>query len=224
VLTRISSVVVAAGCALAVAGSVSSVPALTPSRVHVMVAGVHRAPVPVPAVPVPPAPVPPARPTTSKYVATPGSRGVKVQSRRIEPKAVPAHSSWRALNRALASIPGYRSGVARWAITNRFGHWGTTDLSSGRIYISPSTPAAKLYSVAAHEYAHVLTSAAYGWHWQAMSMAMDRWYGGGPLIARERAADCMARAMGATWTNYTACSNAHWLTGARTLLAGRRLH
>ena len=128
-----------------------------------------------------------------------------------------------ALNQAIGRIPNYRPGVAIWTVTARFGHWGTTDLGNGRVYISPTVPASKLYSVVAHEYGHALTSRNWGRNWRAADVALNRWFGGGTPTARERAADCMALVQGATWTNYTACTSTRWRQGARTLLAGRRL-
>jgi hypothetical protein len=192
-LTRIGSLVLAAACAFAVAGCALSTPGVLTPRAHVLV------------------------------VDAAMSRTSTAAVKLLAPTAVHSPTSWPALNRAIARVPGYRSGIATWTVSRRYGHWGTTVLASGRIYISPTTPKSKLYSVAAHEYGHALTSANYGRHWQAMGLAMNRWFGGGVVIARERAADCIARAMGATWTNYTVCSNPHWRAGARILLAGKRL-
>jgi hypothetical protein len=132
-------------------------------------------------------------------------------------------TSRAALNRAVSRIPNYRPGVATWTVTARFGHWGTTDLGNGRVYISPTVPASKLYSVVAHEYGHALGSKNWGWNWRAADAAMNRWFGGGTPTSRERAADCMALLQGATWTNYTICASTRWRQGARTLLAGNRL-
>jgi len=132
-------------------------------------------------------------------------------------------TSWPALNRAISRIPNYRLGVATWTVTARFGHWGTTDLGSGRVYISPRVPASKLYSVVAHEYGHALSSKNWGRNWPAAAAAMNRWFGGGTDTALERAADCMAIVQGATWTHYTTCASTRWRQGARTLLAGKRL-
>jgi len=132
-------------------------------------------------------------------------------------------TSWALLNQAIARIPNYRPGVATWVVTSRYGHWGATDLGNGNIYISPNVPASKVYSVASHEYAHARTFYNYGWNWQAADVALNRWFGGGSLLARERAADCMAIAQGATWTNYTSCQDEHWRQGSRILLAGQRL-
>ena len=39
----------------------------------------------------------------------------------------------------------------------------------------------------------------------------------------ERAADCMARALGASWFGYTSCTDPTWRAHAAQLLSGRRL-
>jgi len=138
-------------------------------------------------------------------------------------KIIHGPTSWTLLNQAIARIPNYRSGVATWVVSNRYGHWGATDLANGEIYISSNIPASKVYAVASHEYAHARSFYNYGWNGQAANVALNRWFGGGDKAARERAADCMAIAEGATWTNYTSCQDAHWRQGARILLAGQRL-
>lgn len=138
-------------------------------------------------------------------------------------KIVRGPTSWTLLNQAIAQIPNYRSDVATWVVTNRYGHWGATDLANGDIYISPNIPASKVYAVASHEYAHARAFYNYGWNVRAANVALNAWFGGGDVTARERAADCMAIAQGATWTSYTSCQNAHWRQGSRILLAGKRL-
>ena len=171
---------------------------------------------------------------TTKSVATVGSKVVSVASvvtssaSKLPTVTTPAKivhgpTSWTLLNQAIARIPNYRSGVATWVVTNRYGHWGATDLANGDIYISPNIPAAKVYAVASHEYAHARTFYNYGWNMRAANIALNAWFGGGDVTAREHAADCMAIAQGATWTNYTSCQNAHWRQGSRSLLAGKRL-
>lgn len=168
---------------------------------------------------------------TTRPVATVGSTGAtvvtssasKLSTVTTPAKIVRGPTSWTLLNQAIARIPNYRSGVATWVVTNRYGHWGATDLANGDIYISPSIPASKVYAVASHEYAHARTLYNYGWNLRAANIALNAWFGGGDVAARERAADCMAIAQGATWTNYTSCQNAHWRQGARILLAGQRL-
>ena len=132
-------------------------------------------------------------------------------------------TSWTQLNQAIARIPNYRPGVATWVVSGRYGHWGATDLSNGRIYISPNVPAFRVYDVASHEYAHALAAYDYGWNTRSADLAVSRWFGGGTPAARERAADCMAIAQGATWTNNTSCQNEHWREGSRVLLAAHRL-
>ena len=36
----------------------------------------------------------------------------------------------------------------------------------------------------------------------------------------ELAADCVARLLSASWTNYTSCTDSHWRLGARYLAVG----
>ena len=157
-------------------------------------------------------------------VKTPApTRKISAPAAKTSAQNVRGLTSWAGLNQAIARIPNYRAGVATWVATSRYGHWGATDLGNGNIYVSPSVPASRVYSVASHEYAHALTSHNYGWQWQAADVALNRWFGGGTPASRERAADCMALAQGATWTNSTSCQNEHWRQGARILLAGGRL-
>jgi hypothetical protein len=127
------------------------------------------------------------------------------------------------MQQAINRIPGYRPGDAVWLLTSRYGHWGVADLGRGVIYIAPSVPAARMYDVVVHEWSHVLSVRGYDGDVNAAVGAMDHWFGGSGLQGAERAADCMARELGATWTHYTACSNASWRAGARRLLAGQRL-
>src|SRR5436305_14411827 len=60
-------------------------------------------------------------------------------------------TSWGALNAAIARIPTYHSGDARWVIKNT-GWWGTADWQNGLIYISPPVPDSKLYDLAVPEW------------------------------------------------------------------------
>jgi len=161
--------------------------------------------------------------TGSKGAAAPTSAASKLPRRTTSAQIVHGPTSWTPLNQAIARIPNYRSGIATWVVTDRYGHWGATDLANGDIYISPNIPASKIYSVASHEYAHARTLDNYGWNRGAANVALNRWFGGGDVAARERSADCMAIAQGATWTNYTSCQNDHWREGSRILLAGKRL-
>lgn len=125
--------------------------------------------------------------------------------------------------RAIARIPGYRPGAARWVLTARYGHWGATDMFHLVVYISPYVPPSKMYSVVVHEWSHVLTVLDYGLDVYAAVNALERVYGGQGWLPAERAADCMARMLGATWTNYTSCTSSSWRAAARRLLAGERV-
>ena len=141
----------------------------------------------------------------------------------------PARTSWPALNQAIARIPGYRNGIANWHVTPRYGHYGITDANqpgAANIYISPTVPSDKLYSVAAHEYGHAVVIANYGTGYgpyTRYSRDMVAWFGGTTVTGLERAADCIALRLGATWTNYTGCTDAHSQEGARILLRGGTL-
>lgn len=108
-------------------------------------------------------------------------------------------------------------------MTSRYGHYGATDLANGNVYISPSVPSELLYSIAAHEYAHALSMASYRFEWNTARADLAAHFGGGPRLATERAADCMAKALGATWLHHTACNNSRWRAAAATLLSGSRL-
>jgi hypothetical protein len=143
--------------------------------------------------------------------------------------AAPARTSWPALNRAIAQIPGYRDGIAKWHVTSRYGHYGITDANqpgAANIYISPNVPQSRLYSVAAHEYGHAVVIANYGTGYgpyTEYSRDMVNWFGGDKVTGLERAADCIALRLGATWTNYTGCTDPRWKEGARVLLNGGKL-
>jgi hypothetical protein len=124
---------------------------------------------------------------------------------------------------AVDRIPGYRAGDATWTITAGLGHWGLADFTGGNIYISPTVPADRMYDVVAHEWSHVLSVRVYGDDWTTAMNAFNAYFGGSGNTGAERAADCMARVLGAQWTHYTPCSDSHWLAGARELLAHQRL-
>jgi hypothetical protein len=131
-------------------------------------------------------------------------------------------TSWSALNSAIARIPSYISGVATWKVYNT-GWWGTSDWFNNVIYISPTTPTSVLYSVAAHEWSHILSIRDYSGNVSAAKSAMASYFGGGTTMGPEYAADCMASLQGATYLHYTNCSNSKWRAGARVLLGGSRL-
>ena len=133
-------------------------------------------------------------------------------------------SGGSALERAINRIPGYSSHrPAHWVSTSRYGHYGATDLASNNIYINPGVPSSKLDSVVRHEWSHILSVRAYGGSYSAMMSATNRVFGGSGMTGAERAADCMAIQLGASWTHYTSCSNSQWRAAAATLLSGRRL-
>jgi hypothetical protein len=127
------------------------------------------------------------------------------------------------LMRAVDRIPGYHTGDAVWAISSDWGHWGVADLYGGVAYISPTVPADRMYDVVAHEWSHLLMVKAYGGDVMSALSAANSYFGGSDLMGAERAADCMARLLGATWTHYTSCSDSHWRAGARRLLDRQRL-
>jgi hypothetical protein len=131
-------------------------------------------------------------------------------------------TSWGALNAAIARIPTYHAGDARWVIKNT-GWWGTAIWESDLIYISPTVPEKRLYDVAVHEWSHLLTVHAYGGSVALAVAATTAYYGGTGLYGAEYAADCMAILQGAQWTNYTPCTSARWRAGARDLIDGRQL-
>lgn len=124
---------------------------------------------------------------------------------------------------AVRDLPGYQPGDATWVVTTRFGSWGAADLATGVVYVSPRVPTARLFDVVAHEWAHLLSVRPYDGDVAGALAAMNRWFGGRQLEGAERAADCMARLMGAVWTHYTRCDDAHWRAGAARLLAGSSL-
>jgi len=154
--------------------------------------------------------------------------------RRIHPKPVQsrhAHrvarvtgpTGWSALDRAIARIPTYRPGAAMWLVSNRYGHWGTADWYHDTLYVAPGVPTSYLYDVAVHEWSHELSVLDYGGDVDAAVAAMNAAFGGSGLVGAERAADCMSRLQGASWTHYTSCANQGWRASAAKLVAGRRL-
>lgn len=129
----------------------------------------------------------------------------------------------QSLDAAIARIPTYRAGAARWIVSRAYDFWGTADWYHDVLYVSPDVPVAKLYDVAVHEWSHELSVLDYGGDVAAATDAMNAWFGGSDLTGPERAADCMAILQGARWTHYTTCTNAQWRLGAGRLIAGHRL-
>ena len=132
-----------------------------------------------------------------------------------------ATSAHRRLDQAVARIPGYPAGGARWVLEAKDGFWGTADWHRGTIYISPRVPASRMYDVVVHEWAHLLTAKVYGGDVQLAKLSTNRFFGGSGLTGAETAADCIARQLGAAWTHYTKCSNPAWHAGAAQLVAGQ---
>jgi hypothetical protein len=147
--------------------------------------------------------------------AAPRRTRVVTATRRVSP--------YDRMMTAVARIPGYRTGDATWVISTAYGHWGLADMGRGIVYISPTVPSDRMYDVVAHEWSHVLSVRPYDGDAMAALRAMNSYFGGSDLVGAERAADCMARLLGATWTHYTPCSDAHWRDGARRLLARQQL-
>jgi hypothetical protein len=175
---------------------------------------------PVPRVARPAPTTAPARKAPAAHVVKAPSARAHAVTRTTRPKPVARHST--SLNEAVARIPGYSAHRrARWVLTGRYGHWGATDLANGTVYISPSVPASRLDSVVRHEWAHVLQIRVYG-SAAATVAGLNAAFGGSGMTGVERAADCMALQLGATWTNYTSCSSPAWQRAAARLLAGRR--
>lgn len=173
-------------------------------------------------------PAVPAAKVTPKVAAKMGGKpaakmgGKPASKPASRPGAADASGGGSALSRAVARIPGYSAyRPTRWVLTGKYGHWGATDLSSGTVYISPSVPASRLDDVVRHEWAHVLTIRIYG-SASATISGLNAYFGGSGMAGGERATDCMARQLGATWTGYTSCSSAAWQRGAVRLLQGRR--
>lgn len=137
-------------------------------------------------------------------------------------KARPVNFS-RALAAAVARIPTYKAGAARWVVSRAYDFWGTADWYHDVLYVSPDVPLHYLYDVAVHEWSHELSVLDYAGDVAAATKAMNAWFGGSGLTGAERAADCMAILQGATWTHYTTCNNAQWRLGAQRLVHGDQL-
>ena len=106
-------------------------------------------------------------PAAGSVVTAPAVAVTAVNAGRL----VSGPTSWPALNRAIASIPNYRRGVASWVVDNAYGHLGATNLSTRQIHIARAVPPSRLFSVAAHEYGHALTAAIYAGNQQAAKPA-----------------------------------------------------
>jgi len=132
-------------------------------------------------------------------------------------------TGWAPLDAAIARIPSYRPGAAIWLVSNRYGHWGTADWYHATLYIAPGVPVDRLYDVAVHEWSHELSVLDYDGDVDAAVKAMNAVFGGSGLVGAERAADCMAKLQGASYTHYTPCLDSGWRRAAARLVAGQRL-
>jgi hypothetical protein len=159
--------------------------------------------------------------------ATHSPSGRRTSAARPKPATRVAHTTgptgWGALNDAIAQIPTYHAGQARWVISSRFGHWGTADWYHATMYIAPTVPTDMLFNVVVHEWSHELSVLDYDGNVAAATTAMNEAFGGTGLVGAERAADCMARLQGATWTHYTSCTDPTWRGLAAKLVAGHQL-
>ena len=195
--------------------SATAAPAL-PQPVQVTVVPVHPAPVvnhavvkPVVLHRVAPKPVVQRpRPVVRQVRRTPVIR--RVVHRALTPEQL--------MMAAVARIPGYEKGAVVWALTPGLAHWGIATMGGNVVYIAADVPADRMYDVVAHEWSHILSTLDYGNNAQTAIAAMDAYFGGSGMTGAEVAADCMAKELGAVWTHYTSCDNAHWRAGARLLL------
>jgi hypothetical protein len=145
------------------------------------------------------------------------------RTRAVRHRTSAALTPQQRMMRAVHQLVGYRTGDAQWQISSAYGHWGVANLNKGIAYISPTVPSNRMYDVVAHEWSHLLSIKAYDGDVSAALAAMNAYFGGSGLDGAERAADCMARVLGADWTHYTSCQKASWRDGARRLLARRPL-
>jgi hypothetical protein len=158
------------------------------------------------------------------------AKAARAAATRAKAASVKAKASLRqspgssSLQQAISRIPGYGAHrPANWISTSRYGHYGATDLATNNIYVNPGVPSSVLDAVVRHEWSHILSVRAYGGSYPAMMAAANRAFGGSGMTGAERAADCMAIQLGASWTHYTSCSNSQWRAAAARLLSGRRL-
>jgi len=127
------------------------------------------------------------------------------------------------VQRQVRRIPLYRPELVHWRIYPGLANYGVTNLVTHTVYLSPRIPRRLIYSVVAHEWGHVISTYAYNGDLSAAGRAFQHWYGGSMETAFERAADCVAVQLGATWTHYTSCTDSHWRYGARYLAVGWQL-
>lgn len=116
-------------------------------------------------------------------------------------------TSWQEVFNSMKSrLPG------TYIISDK-GSWGATDLSNGIVYIAPRTPLKYLDDVMLHESIHVRQGRIYGDIDTARSALA-------PFGGLEPVADCGAKMLGATWTNYVSSCTANMNHAARAMLDG----
>lgn len=231
-LAALHALVLALG--VGVAAARESDPPVTAAAPVPPIAFAPLAPVPHPvAAAAKPAPRKTAKPKP-RPKATPSPRATHRTTHNVRRTTAPTPAPTRSVRKAPSSfqdrlmqavnrIPGYRTGEAVWVVKPDLGSWGLAAMGGGTVYISPDVPADKLYDVVAHEWSHVLTVKVYGGDLMSALAAVNSYFGGTDLVGAERAADCMAKALGATWTHYTSCTDARWRDGARRLVSRQRL-
>ena len=224
IASLITTVSALAGVALAEAAPspVSTRPQLLAQHVVAPSPMAVRKPSPTPkpaVVHVKPKPTPVAHRVVAKTAKASTSPSPKPSPKQT---SSPSLTKQQQMMRAVDRIPGYGNGEAIWVLKNT-GSWGLAVMGGGTVYISPTVPSKRMYDVVAHEWSHLLTAKVYDNDVQGALDAMNAYFGGSDLTGAERAADCMARLLGATWTHYTPCTNSKWRAGARRLLSRQRL-
>ncbi len=208
--------------AAAAAGRPGPVPQATPAA-------------PAPAAAQPPAaalPPTPTRPAPAAALPPTATRPAPVAphalptdpARHPGAEAAPAApgTGWPALDAAVLRIPGYAATTpVRWSVAAS-GPWGSTLWPADTVTVNRHTPLGRLDDVVRHEWAHVLQDRVWAGDTGQLLAELDAAFGGAGTTGAERAADCMARGLGATWTYYTSCADPSWRTAAGRLLAGQR--
>lgn len=128
------------------------------------------------------------------------------------PPAAPAVDAWHAVfNDMVTRLPGtYRIGEPAGCNC-----WGVTPHDTDTVFVSPRTPVSRVADVMRHESGHIRMTRVYG----SASKAYEglKAYGGWEAVA-----DCVARLIGARWTNYVTSCTAPMTTAARAILNGTK--
>jgi hypothetical protein len=150
----------------------------------------------------------PTQKTISASIVTTKPPVVSDRPKEDSPKSPgPATGDWQSVFNSMKSkLPG------TYIVADK-GSWGATDLSSGTVYIAPRTPLKYLDDVMLHESVHVRQGRVYGNISSARSALA-------PFGGLEPVADCGAKMLGATWTNYVKSCTSDMNHAARAMLAG----